>query len=62
MQETGEIDRAGFQRRQVSLEKGEAPKTVQRDQHLEAKSRKDGKIGVWAPDLYEIQIKRAIIK
>ena len=47
MQETGEIDRAGFQRRQVSLEKGEkAPKTVQRDQHLEAKSRKDGKIGV----------------
>ena len=38
MQETGEIDRAGFQRRQVSLEKGEAPKTVQRDQHLDTQA------------------------
>lgn len=44
MQETGEIDIAGFQRRQVSFEKGEAPKTVPRDQHLEV--RKDGNIRV----------------
>ena len=51
MQKIGETDTAGFQRRQVSLEKGEAPKTVQRDQHLEARSKKDGKIHVWAPGL-----------
>lgn len=39
-------DRTGFQRRQVSHEKGKTSKMAQRDRPLETRSRKDGEIHV----------------